>query len=38
MAGPLGKITWTGISGTTYEMHCHPIGTNHAYPVDTHRY
>lgn len=29
MSQQLSKITWTGISGTKYSFHCHPIGTNY---------
>lgn len=29
MSRDLPKITWAGASGTRYELHCHPIGTNY---------
>lgn len=29
MSQQLPKITWTGASGRTYSLHCHPIGTKY---------
>lgn len=29
MSVELPRVTWTGASGTTYEFHNHPIGTNY---------